>query len=125
MSEKIIEELRERFCSGERGIEEFLLLQLVTNPQGLDINSILPLLLIGGGGFGRRGRSDKLALVAILIAQQQAQATAASSGTPAPASNMLPLLLALGLLGEEREVIYNRPWTKRDKDDDDADAVAH
>ncbi len=54
---------------------------------------------------GRRGRIDKLALVALLMSQQQqAQAAASASGVPPPpANNMLPLLLAFGLFGEERE----------------------
>jgi len=111
MHEKVIEEVIER-CSGGggRGIEEILLLQCLTNPQGMDPN-LLPILLLAGSS-GRRGRMDRLALVAILMQQQQAQAaaaTATASGvTPPPStsSNILPLLLALGLFGEEREAYY-------------------
>lgn len=102
---KIEEIIRERTLGGsEKGFEEILLLQLLTNPQGTTDPNLLPLLLLLGGS-GRRGRFDRLALVAILISQQQqqAQAAASTSGVPAPPNNLLPLLLALGLFGEERE----------------------
>jgi hypothetical protein len=107
--EKIVEEVRERgFGGSERGVEEILLLLSLTNQQGIDQN-LLPLLLLAGGGFGRRGRFDRLALVAYLVSQQQAQAAASTSGVPPqPSTNMLPLLLALGLFGEERHE-YWRP----------------
>jgi hypothetical protein len=95
MGDEWMDKLRDKCFGGEkRGIEEFLLIQLATNPQGIDLNSILPFILLGGRG----GRSDKLALVLALIASQQAQAqaTAGTSGTPVPpTNNMLPLLMLL------------------------------
>jgi hypothetical protein len=103
---KIEEIIRERTLGGgEKGLEEILLLQLLTNPQGTTDPNLLPLLVLLLGGSGRRGRFDRLALVAVLISQQQqqAQAAASASGVPPPLSNTLPLLLALGLFGEERE----------------------
>jgi hypothetical protein len=95
MGDEWMDKLRDKCFGGEkRGIEEFLLIQLATNPQGIDLNSILPFILLGGRG----GRSDKFALVLALIASQQAQAQAAAgtSGTPVPpTNNMLPLLMLL------------------------------
>jgi hypothetical protein len=95
MGDEWMDKLRDKCFGGEkRGIEEFLLIQLATNPQGIDLNSILPFILLGGRG----GRSDKFALVLALIASQQAQAqaTAGTSGTPVPpTNNMLPLLMLL------------------------------
>jgi hypothetical protein len=78
---------------------------MLTNQQGMTDSSLLPLVLLLGGS-GRRGRFDKLALIAVLISQQQQQAqaaAAASGGVAPPPNNSLALLLALGLFGEERE----------------------
>ena len=103
MAAKLEEIIRERTLGGsEKGLEEVLLLQLISNPQGIDQNILPYLVLLLGPG---RGRLDKFALVTLLISQQQAQAQAATaSGAPPPTtSNILPLLLAFGLFGEERE----------------------
>jgi hypothetical protein len=111
LQEKIDEMIRERISGGdgfETGLEEILLVQMLTgNQQGLDVNSLLPLLLLGKrGGFGRRRGIGRLALLA-LLASQQAQAAANVSGVGgAPQSSnttLLPLLLALGLFGEDRD----------------------
>jgi hypothetical protein len=112
--EKIDEMIRERLSggSGLSGLEDILLLQALTGVQGgqgLDLNSILPALIVAGGGFGRggfgRGRAEKLALLALVTALQAQQAQTAgtiSGGTQPASSNALPLLLAIGLLGEDR-----------------------
>jgi hypothetical protein len=130
--EKIDEMIRERISGGSgcaSGIEEVLLLQLLTNnqnnQQGGDLNSLLPLLLLTGGGVGRRGRIDKLALVALIASQQQAQTSVnMSGGSPQPSNNMLPLLLALGLFGEEREGAYpSRRYWKTEEEEDEVDAL--
>ena len=92
-----MDDLREKYFRGEkRGIEEFILFQLVTNPQGMDPNSLIPLLLLAGGGM----RSDKFALVLALLASQQAQNQAQAGTTttgvaPSTTNNLLPLLLLL------------------------------
>jgi len=118
MTEKIIEEIvegvRERgFGSGGRALEDVLLLQFLTNPQGMDMN-ILPVLLLAGGGSGRR--SGRAALITYLVLQQQQQAqAAATSGAgvpPQPANNLLPLLLALGFF-EEGEGTYSAGAARR------------
>jgi hypothetical protein len=120
MDEKWMDEFRDRCFGGEkRGIEEVLLFQLMTNPQGMDINSILPLLLLGGGGI----KSDKFALVLALVASQQqaqAQAAAGTSGVPVPPpNNMLMLLLLLGDRGGYRSAFRSR----HDEEDDRVDVV--
>jgi len=108
MHEKIDELLRERICgSGLGGIEDVLLLQALTGlqgGQGLDINTLLPVLLLAGGGIGR-GRSERIALVALIAAMQAQQAQTGgtiSGGTQPTSNNLLTLLVALGLIGEDR-----------------------
>ena len=118
-----MDDLRERYFRGEkRGIEEFIILQLATNPQGMDLNSLLPLFLLTGGGF----RSDKLGLVLALIASQQAQAqaqTATSSTGVAPTTTTntwLPLLFLLlgdGGWGEGRRRYHTEAEEEEEGDD--------
>jgi hypothetical protein len=114
MNERTVEIIKERF-GGEKGLQEFLLLQLLTNPQGVD-PSILPLLVLSSGGGGRGRRSEMLALMAVVLAsqaQQTAQAAQAATGgvTPPPTAPQsstntgLLMALALGLFGEERELV--------------------
>jgi hypothetical protein len=119
MDEKIFEVIKGGLGGEKGGIQEFLLLQLLTNPQGI-APSILPLLLLsGGGGFGRGRRSEMLALMAFTAASQAQAAGAALNATtstggiaplpapgPVPQSSLTTLLTAMLLMGgEERELV--------------------
>jgi hypothetical protein len=103
--EKIDEMLRERI-SGGNALEEVLALQVLTSltsQQGgsADVNTLLPILmLLGGGGFGRRGRIDRFALAAMLLSQQSQSTSTVPGTSPPPTLNLLTLLLALGLFGD-------------------------
>jgi hypothetical protein len=113
LSDDLYEHLKERWESGgegrrhDRGMEEVLLLTLMTN-QGLDQSSLLPLLPLLFG-------DSKFAIVVAMIMQQQAAnaAAAAASGVPAAApttglNNVLPLLLLL-MRDRDRDPGYRRP----------------
>jgi hypothetical protein len=112
LHEKIEEIIRERFPGGT-ALEELATLQLVTSLTGqqtMDASTILPLLLLGGGGSSLRGPSGRMALLALAMTlSQQSQMTGAVvPGTaPPPANNWLPMLLALGLF-EERPSPFRR-----------------
>lgn len=94
---------------GERRLEDVLLL-LLANQQGQDpsalsnlLNAALLMKLVGGKSKGIEG----LLLATLLLnpAQQQSAAT----GSQPLLGNMLPLLLALGLFGDEEKREGGRP----------------
>jgi hypothetical protein len=122
--EKIDEMIRERLSGGRGlGVEDILLVQALAGSQGgqgLDLNTLLPALIVGGGGIGR-SRADRVALIALITAlqaQQQAAGTI-SGGTQPTSNNTLTLLLALGLLGDDRGFYLPRRVSKSEVIEED------
>jgi len=109
--EKTFEVIRERF-GGEKGFPDLLAALLLSNPQGIDPN-ILPLILFMGGGIGKGRRAEILAGLAYANASQALSLAQTATGTSTtstgttqqaqPFTNILPMLIAFGLFGEERE----------------------
>jgi hypothetical protein len=113
------EDLVERFsgalgAAGERRLEDVLLLLLAG--QGTDsnvlsniVNVMLVTKLIGGK---TRGIESAL-LATLLLGPSQQQSAGASGSQPLLSGNMLPLLLAFGLLGEEEKAAAPEVVEKR------------
>jgi hypothetical protein len=112
-----IEEIRDKFASGEeRGIEEVLLWQLLSNPQQ-DSSSIWPLFFLMAERRRHSGSRMGLFFALMMAQQQQAMATAAATGgapltAPQP-NNMLPILAALMLEEREPRDVIVRPFKKK------------
>jgi hypothetical protein len=101
---------------GERRFEDIFLLMMAQQggAGGLDANSLLTAFAVSKLA---KGRGSEGLMMAFVLLNSASQATAQSVGTgAAPANNLLPLLIAMGLFGEEEErvvkTITNFPATK-------------